>query len=29
MVVADALAIPVALWAALVLKFDAFAPPPP
>jgi FlaA1/EpsC-like NDP-sugar epimerase len=25
---ADAIAIPVALWAALVLKFDALAPPP-
>ena len=28
MLAADAVAIPVALWAALVLKFDAFAPPP-
>src|SRR5689334_12690020 len=27
MLVADAVAIPLALWAALVLKFDAFAPP--
>jgi FlaA1/EpsC-like NDP-sugar epimerase len=28
MLAADAVAIPVALWAALVLKFDALAPPP-
>src|SRR5262245_8720606 len=28
MLAADAVAIPVALWAALVLKFDVFTPPP-